>query len=213
MVRLCQILLFATIVDTFYVQAFLTVQLRGEKTSNGVLHMAGFGTKAPKKKKKKATSKQPSFDINASISRLEKRYDELMLASAKQMAKADEDPRWAASDSETKEDIITSEYMIAARASSKKGVNDWVPICQICIAYPESEYQPESKAILEAAVSSYCREISHVAIQGAQVFSTVARNDMEYGIEPVDSFFKYVYESVVEAVSYTHLTQPTILLV
>lgn len=198
MVRLCQILLFATIVNTFYVQAFLSVQLRGEKTSNGVLHMAGFGTKAPKKKKKKATSKQPSFDINASISRLEKRYDELMLASAKQMAKADEDPRWAASDSETKEDIITSEYMIAARASSKKGVNDWVPICQICIAYPESEYQPESKAILEAAVSSYCREISHVAIQGAQVFSTVARNDMEYGIEPVDSFFKYVYESVVE---------------
>jgi hypothetical protein len=162
--------------------------------------MAGFGAVAvkskPKNKKKKNGSKQASFDVNASISRLEKKYDELMLASAKKIARDDEDPRWASADAN--EDKITSEFVVAARSQSKRGVDDWVPIAQICIAYPESEYQPESKEILESSISSYCRELSHVASFGAPIFSTVARSDIEYSAEPTDSFHKFVYDAVVE---------------
>jgi hypothetical protein len=160
---------------------------------------AGFGVKSKSKsnKKKKSTKQQSPFDVIASTSRLEKRYDELILASAKQLAKSnnDEDPRWA-SDSDEGEKI-TSEYMITARASSKVGIDDWCPIGQLCVTVPESEYAENSKDVAQAAISSYCREISHMASMGAPKFSAVARNDMQYGVEPVDSFYKYVY-SVVE---------------
>jgi len=120
-----------------------------------------------------------------------------MLQMSKQMAKNDEDPRWASSVDDG-EEFITSEYVITARAEKKKGVHDWVPIAQLCISYPESMYDSESKEFAEAAVSSYCREISYVAGMGAPVFQSIARNDVEYATEPVESFYKYVYESVVE---------------
>ncbi len=38
--------------------------------------------------------------------------------------------------------MMTSEYIVAARGSSKRGsVPDWVPIAQVCLKRPESEYQ------------------------------------------------------------------------
>ena len=178
------------------VEGFVCVHSPSTSTRKSVmLEMAGFGTKAQKNKKKK--TKSTSFDVSASLSRLEKRYDEVMLQMSKQMAKNDEDPRWASSVDDG-EEFITSEYVITARAEKKKGVHDWVPIAQLCISYPESMYDSESKEFAEAAVSSYCREISYVAGMGAPVFQSIARNDVEYATEPVESFYKYVYESVVE---------------
>jgi hypothetical protein len=193
------------------VQAFVMPQ---PQTTDSLvrLPMAGRGgmgmTAAPKKKngKKKGTGKgngmgkeksgsQTTFDVSAAMSRLEKRYDQLSLASAKQLAKDDEDPRWA--DEEKSEDIITAEYVVAARASTKQGVHDWVPIAQLCLARPESEYE-NGKEIVQAAISSYCRELCHLAAIGAPIFSTVARNDMQYSVESRDSFFKFVYDIVVE---------------
>ncbi|KAL3945626.1 MAG: hypothetical protein SGBAC_000282 [Bacillariaceae sp.] len=176
-----------------------TINARGASTQL----MAGFGAATASKQKtskNKKGSKQAPFDVNASVSRLEKKYDVMMLASAKRIAKQDEDPRFMSQKDEKDQDTITSEYMIAARSSSKKGINDWVPIAQFCVAYPESSYHDEdnSQDVLQTAVSSYCREISHVAGMGAPLFSSVARNDMQYSAEPVDSFFKHVYEQVVE---------------
>jgi DnaJ domain len=97
-----------------------------------------------------------SFDVSASLARLEKRYGELELAAAKQLARQDkeddtennEDPRWAAttnSDENDKEEetsntiIITSEFIVAARASSKVGVDDWVPIAQLLVSRPDND--------------------------------------------------------------------------
>eukprot|EP00980_Cylindrotheca_fusiformis_P031753 scaffold26900_cov117-Cylindrotheca_fusiformis.AAC.3 len=161
---------------------------------------AGFGATKSQPKNKKKKSKNLSFDVSASIVRLEKKYEKMTLASAKKIAKGEADPRWASDEEAEHEEHITSEFVVAARAPTKQGVHDWVPIAQLCVAYPESSYHGDesNKEILQTAVSTYCREISHVAGMGAQMFSSVARNDMQYSVEPLDSFFKHVYERVVE---------------
>jgi hypothetical protein len=149
----------------------------------------------------KNTNAVAPFDVNASMLRLEKRYEELQKISAKSIAKDEakdeEDPRWASDVEEEDEDRMTLEYVIAARADSKGAVRDWVPIAQLCVQRPENEYD-NTKEILQEAVSAYCRELSFTASSSAPVFSTVARNVMQYGVEPLDSFHKHVYESVVE---------------
>jgi hypothetical protein len=175
-----------------HVQSFAPTRLLPTETKL----MAGFGatTSSPKNKNKKA--KNAPFDVNASLARLEKKYRAMMLASNKQLAKKDEEPRSVSAEEET----ITSEFVIAARAMSQQGLHDWVPIAQLCVSYPESNYHETeiSKEISQAAVSAYCREISLAAGMGAPMFSSVARNEMEYGVEPLDSFFKHVYEKLVE---------------
>lgn len=183
-----------------FVDSFTPTSIDARESSTQLM-LAGFGaTATTKQNKKKKTSKQAPFDVNASVNRLEKKYDELMLSSAKRLAKQDEDPRWMGENDEEEQATITSEFMIAARSGSKKGIDDWVPIAQLCINYPESSYHDEenSRDVLQTAISSYCREISHVAAMGAPLFSSVARNDVQYSAEPVDSFFKHVYEQVVE---------------
>jgi len=132
------------------------------------------------------------FDANASLIRLEKRYNELMINAAKQMAKDDDEVIGATTD-----ETITSEYVVVARSKAKGGVADWVPFAQICLSRPESEFD-NSKEVFQAVISTYCRELSHLAAFGAPVFSTVARSDLQYGIEPVDSFHKHVFEAVIE---------------
>lgn len=177
------------------VQSFAPSQHLSPHTTTKL--MGGFGATKSKPKSKKKKTKTTPFDVSASMSRLEKKYEKMMLASAKQIAKVDDDqPK---PDAE-QEDTITSEFMVAARALSKQGVHDWVPIAQLCVAYPESNYHEveSNKDILQAAVSAYCREISHVAGIGAQMFSSVARSDIQYSVEPVDSFHKHVYERVIE---------------
>jgi hypothetical protein len=115
--------------------------------------------------------------------------------------------------------MLTSEYVVAARTAVPKSttlnqqqqqqqqqprrvVPDWVPIAQLCLRRPESEYQDgASDEMVQIAISAYCRELYHVAVFGAPVFSTMARNQLQYSVESVESFRKYVYEEVVEGKS------------
>lgn len=170
--------------------------------------MGMASTKSKKKKgkknknKSKASSSTP-FDVNASLLRLEKKYDELMLNVAKEIRKEEEeeaDPYSYSSYSSGEIEMMTSEYVIAARASSQKGsVPDWVPIAQLCLKRPETEYQEgASDAMVQTAMSVYCREFYHLACVSAPVFSTIARNELQYSVESVDSFHKYVYDEVIE---------------
>jgi hypothetical protein len=178
---------------------------------------AGFGggssstAKNSKKKKngdpnKKSTSSTP-FDVNASIARLEKKFDELTRMAAKQLHEsgdADDDDDFArlksTSSSTDGNDFLTSEYIIAARAASRSGmIPDWVPIAQMCLRRPESQYiEGAADPIVQMAVSAYCRELSHVASTGAPVFSTLARNEIQYSVESVNSFYKHVYDEVID---------------
>lgn len=127
-----------------------------------------------------------AFDVGASLTRLEKKYEELQMASAKAMHN-DEDP----SDS-----ALASEMVVTVRASPSKsaGTADWVPVAQLCLQ-PHAEVSSEW---VQAAVSLYCRELSQSATFGAKVFATVPRQDMQYAAETIESFNKHVYETVME---------------
>jgi len=145
-----------------------------------------------------SSSKSP-FDVNASLIRLEKKYDELMLNAARELQKEGEEDSYYSSSSSTST-MMTSEYVVAARDYSQQGsVPDWVPIAQLCLKRPESEYhEGASDEMVQIAISVYCRELSHLAAVGAPVFSTIARNEIQYSVESVDSFQKFVYDEVVE---------------
>lgn len=163
----------------------------------------GMGKKSNGMAKKNTSGTSTAFDVSASMQRLEKRYDELMSAATKQMAKEYEEGE----ESNTIEERITSEYIVAARSVGKSGgVKDWIPFAQICLARPESEYD-NAEDVIQAAVSTYCRELSHIAAFGAPVFSTVARSDLQYSVEPIESFHKHVYESVIEGVKEQDMTK------
>jgi len=172
--------------------------------SNALFAGMGMGaTKSKKGRKNKNKSKASSstqFDVSASLIRLEKKYDELMLDVAKELKKEEEEAESYSSYRSGEIEMITSEYVIAARASSRKGsIPDWVPIAQLCLKRPETEYtEGASDAMVQTAISVYCRELSHLAAIGAPVFSTIARNDLQYSVESVDSFHKFVYDDVVE---------------
>ena len=171
-----------------------------DKKGNGMAKSNGMAKKNGSDGKNGASA---TFDVNASMLRLEKRYDELLVSAAKKTAKEEDDD----DDSSANEGKITAEYVVAARSISKSGgVRDWVPFAQLCLVRPESEYD-NAEDVVQAAVSFYCRELSTVAAFGAPVFSTLARSDLQYGIEPIDSFHKHVYESVVEGVTEQDMTK------
>lgn len=144
----------------------------------------GMATKTSSKNKKAGSVKKTPYDVNASILRLGKKYDELLLNNAKTLKKE------FADDS----DLITSEYVIAARASPN--VPDWIPVAQLILARSS-----EDSVLPIAAASYYCRELNQLAIQGSRVFQSVPRNLMEYSMEPADSFYKYVYDAIIDAKS------------
>ena len=158
------------------------------KKGNGMGKKSGSG-------EKKSGSSAP-FDVSASLIRLEKRYNELMINAAKLMAKDNDDDNNETFET-TSDKKMTSEYVVVARSKAKGGVADWVPFAQVCLTRPESEYE-NVEDVYQAVVSAYCRELSHLAAFGAPVFSTVARSDLQYGIEPIDSFHKHVFETVIE---------------
>jgi hypothetical protein len=108
------------------------------------------------------------FNVGASLLRLEKRYEELLLKAAK-------------------EETVPSEYIVCAR--DDKVIRDWVPIGQVIC---------DNAADPIPILSRYCRELVHVASVGSRVFASIQRQDIEYAIENIDSFYKYVYESVFE---------------
>mmetsp|Transcript_14190 Transcript_14190/g.34193 ORF Transcript_14190/g.34193 Transcript_14190/m.34193 type:complete len:456 (-) Transcript_14190:1394-2761(-) len=179
---------------------------------------AGFGNTATStstkksKKKKNGNSKKTStaatsttpFDVTSSLVRLEKKFDELQRTAAKQLQEseeeADDDFAYLNSSKSFDDGFLTSEYIIAARAASRSGmIPDWVPIAQMCLRRPESQYvDGAADPLVQMAVSAYCRELSHVAGNSAPVFSTLARNDIQYSVESVDSFYKHVYDEVID---------------
>ncbi|OEU06128.1 hypothetical protein FRACYDRAFT_256230 [Fragilariopsis cylindrus CCMP1102] len=101
----------------------------------------GMGTKTSSKKKNKkggkksnskafsstssssSSSKSP-FNVNASLLRMEKKYDEIMLSLAKEQQKSEEEAELYSASFSTST-MMTSEYIVAARGGS---VSDWVPI-------------------------------------------------------------------------------------
>jgi hypothetical protein len=148
---------------------------------------------APKKNGKKKNN--APFDVNASLMRLEKRYDEILLANAKAIQSDDDVDH---------DDIVTTEYIIAARsakASDAKSVADWVPVAQMCIARPLRDAESSEGVAdisVQAVVSHYCREIFHAATLGSPLFRSLPRNKIQYSVETLDSFHKHVYETVVD---------------
>ena len=169
----------------------------------GVATKKKKGGKNKKKNKNSsaAASQKSPFDVNASLIRMEKKYDELMLDVAKELKKEEEEADSYSSYSSGEIEMITSEYVVCTRASSssKSRIRDWVPVAQLCLKRQETDFEDgASDEMVRTAISAYCRELSHLAAVGAPVFSTIARNDLQYGVESVDSFHKYVYDEVVE---------------
>lgn len=132
-------------------------------------------------KKVKKNGKQQPFNVNASLLRLEKKYDELIKAAAKNLLKQYDE----------ESDVVTTEYVVAARAQGY--VEDWVPIAQICLARPSTlAFDGVSDPLVQAAISCYCRELSLVASLGSRVFTSVPRSLLQYAVETSDSFQKHV---------------------
>ncbi len=192
------------LVDGFVVQSSVN------SFGSSELQMAGMGmgiasTKkkkgGSKKKKKSGSSVGSTFDVAKSMLKSEKLYDELLKEAGKI---SDEDhPDFGK--------FITSEYVIAARLSPNENkvsipgaasIADWVPVAQLCLTRPiEYDYEEESeheKIRLNNAISYYCREISYVATLGSSLFKSIPRNLIQYSAEDIDSFYKFVYEDVIE---------------
>ena len=181
------------------------------------LEMKGMGMGVQQGKKKKvsagasnkglqktqpngAGNKQQPFNVNASLLRLEKKYDELSKAAAKNLLQENDYEDEAG-------DIVTSEYVVAARAPGY--ITDWVPIAQICLARPFCDAGDGDPLLLRAVVSCYCRELSLVASLGSRVFQSVPRHLLEYAVETSDSFHKHVMAIVDDKASSSSSTENT----
>ena len=168
-----------------------------EQASSTALR-AGFGGPVASKKKstsnkktKKVASTTSPFDVSASLLRMEKVYDELNHKETKRIHREE--------DVDDPNEIVTAEYMIATRCSPT--IADWVPVAQIILARPllyAEASEGSADPLVRAAISQYCREISHVAGMGSRVFQSLPRNSMQYAVESVESFHKHVYEVAIE---------------
>lgn len=173
-----------------------------KRTSLATLHAAGMGMAVTANKKKNKNGKNNKvkstpFNANASLMRLEKKYEDLSKANAKAIH-------------EDNDEIVTSEYVICARSTATTAISDWVPVAQLCTAQPLAHAEASDGAAdanLQALVSQYCREIYEAATLGAPVFKSIPRNTIQYSIESLDSFHKHVYEAIVEGNSEKDETQ------
>lgn len=162
----------------------------------------GMGKTATKPKAKNGVGKpsdsasKVSFNVNSSLLRLEKRYEEISLASAKILAQDES--------KDSPDDLVTTEYIVAARVVGKtqrSSIPDWVPIAQLCLSRAASDANTSEGVFdpaIRAAVSLYCRELSLAASIGAPLFQSVARNEMQYSVESMDSWHKHVYQVVIK---------------
>lgn len=157
----------------------------------------GMGKTISKKKngskKKKSGSSTSSFNVNASLLRLEKKYEDLLLANAKTLQSAEE----------RHDNVVATEYIVAVRSTCLEAVADWVPVAQLIVARDWVDAQTSasdgaSDPLIQAVVSMHCRELYHVAGLGSRYFQSIPRNQLEYAVESSDSFYKHVYENVVE---------------
>jgi len=170
------------------------------ETKRSVLMMAGMGMGTSSKKKKGGSKKQKSgtlsFDVPKSLLKSEKIYDKMSSDAAKARNSDDEDYI-----------SMVSEYVIAARGAPTNGpsisdaISDWVPVAQLCIKRPvgyESQCPPREDKFVQLAISHFRREIFFAASLSAPIFNTIPRNAIEYSVEPLDSFQKFVYDEVIE---------------
>lgn len=173
----------------------------------------------------KSKEKRTPFDAAASMIKSEKLYDELMAESTKALLNSDDDAYYDDDSMDvTTEYIITarakktngsnnsnSERQQSSPVSSSfVGANDWVPVAQMCLIRSitqddntnnsnNNDHEAIMESTLQAAISYYCREINYAACLSApSAFQSLPRNNVEYGVEPIDSFMRYVYEDVIE---------------
>ena len=176
------------------------MSVRNEHCSSLQLAGMGMGMATKSKKKKGKNVKRKSFDVAKAVLKSEKKYDELCIEAAKAYN----------NDDDTAETII-SEFVITARLApstdvipSTASISDWVPVGQLSLKRPlndplySDEGSPRSDERLRMAISAYCRELSYIASLGASVFNAIPRNQIQYSAEPIDSFYKFVYEDVIE---------------
>lgn len=187
-------------------------------------------TKRSKKTKKQSSNNKndSSFDVSAAFMRSEKLYDKIMIESTKSILseeEEEEDNTYSTTSITSDDDTITSEFIVAARRSIKSSSSsssqkqqqqqsqsptpttgsDWIPVAQICLCrsrHSRVEYDGRIPPQLVQAVSALCREIHWAAtISARSVFSSVPRKDVEYSVEPVESFYKFVYDVVLDDTS------------
>jgi len=160
------------------------------------------GQKQQQQQQQQQQQSQP-FDAGASLLRLEKKYDQLQQASTRAMhdssAAEDEADDGSSRDSTTTATTTTtiaSEMVVTVRAVPSKtaATADWIPVAQLLL-YPHVEVSSEEA---RAALSKYCRELSHAASLGSNLLARVPRQDLQYAIEPVESFYKYVYDPIMK---------------
>ncbi|GFH54827.1 hypothetical protein CTEN210_11303 [Chaetoceros tenuissimus] len=161
----------------------------------------GGGTKSKKKKGGKKAAAGPKFDVAKACLKSEKIYDKLL----KEQTKIDQE------DNDIFE-YITAEYMITARIKPSDfkdmnipgaaSVSDWVPVAQMALKRHVDEPSFDSHIRdcerVRTAVSYYCREISYLGTLAASIFKSIPRSSIEYAAEPLDSFYKFVYEDIIE---------------
>ncbi|KAL7566686.1 hypothetical protein ACA910_017748 [Epithemia clementina (nom. ined.)] len=156
-------------------------------------------------KKGTTTTTQPTaapFDANAALLRLEKKFDELSESARKRMANfVNED-----ADLDVEEDFLFSENVVAVRQSADQStaatvaLSDWVPVAVLLLCLrPSVNEEVDRRFLLKSAVSLYCRELAQVAVLGSRVFANVPRNKLQYSVEPLVSFDKFVYDNILES--------------
>lgn len=197
--------LFFTNITYAFTQQPLTQKHTIAQWSPSAMYAAGMGmgvSSSKNKKKGKKGTASTSFDVSKSCLKSEKLYDELMKESAKLINRDDDDEF----------DTVTAEYVITARISPSAtkerlisgaaSISDWVPVAQLCLKRhiddPNFDASVRECEKVKTAVSFYCREVAYFASLGASIFKSIPRNAIEYSAEPVDSFYKFVYEDVIE---------------
>ena len=147
------------------------------------------------------SSTKTTFDASAALLRSEKKFEELGALASKTLTSRTDNY----DDDETfqEQDVIHSEFVIAARCtpegkrqSGAAALSDWVPVAQLAMMRSTSD--SKAKEHVHTSVSYYCREIFHAAQSAAPIFKSFPRNSIQYSAEPLDSFFKFVYDDIIE---------------
>jgi hypothetical protein len=151
-----------------------------------------------------AQIKKTPFDASSALIRSAKLYEELSLKASKVLAAVENEENYEGDDIDEE---VYSEFLIAAKyvpptqedcyyPPGSAGLSDWVPVAQLCLIRNRSTLS-STKMQLHSAVSTYCREIYHAAQTVAPIFNNIPRPHIRYSAEPLDSFFKYVYDNVL----------------
>lgn len=185
-----------------------SVKKKKKKQSTGSTKN-GFGGGKPSSSSSSSTQiKKTPFDASSALIRSAKLYEELSLKASKVMAAAVENDEENYEGEDDKDEEVYSEFLIAAKYVSptqedgcsyppgSAGLSDWVPVAQLCLIRNRSTLS-STNTQLHSAVSTHCREIYHAAQTVAPIFNNIPRSHIRYSAEPLDSFFKYVYDNVL----------------